>query len=454
MYREYFYKIGLALYGAVAIALGIIILAQGEVLLHPAAVIGGIAIGAHGIHSLINFFSRGGKHDVSYRKTTLFAGIFNVVSGTLIIALPMLTTYLLYFAFTVYVLINAAVKLIDYLIYKKNNIHGRLYDLAAFVFFFTFGIVMAFVPGMNERGFLLVAGIYCIVYGGCVLYDFITQILPIRAKNVLKRRIRVSMPVFISTFMPLWFLREINELAMEEKPLPMPSVIDKNADLSRPPDMEVLIHVSNEGVGKMGHCDLYIDGEILSYGNYCLETQSMFGLLGEGVMFTSDRQTHLDFSVDFDKHTMFVYGLRLTDEQMKRVREAVAELKSVAYEWKPPYQVAKEQDPDANIEDFNDYGSKLWNGTHCTCYKFSEGRFKTYFVLSTNCVLLADHILGKAGSDIVKINGIITPGSYFDYLQREWLISDSMVISRNVYDRNSYEKSKAEAKRKSNNANG
>ena len=32
--------------------------------------------------------------------------------------------------------------------------------------------------------------------------------------------------------------------------------------------------------------------------------------------------------------------------------------------------------------------------------------------MTTNCVLLTDSIVGKAGADIVRFNGIITPGAY------------------------------------------
>ena len=36
------------------------------------------------------------------------------------------------------------------------------------------------------------------------------------------------------------------------------------------------------------------------------------------------------------------------------------------------------------------------------CIKFTSSKFKTYFVMSTNCVLLADTIVGTAGTDIFK----------------------------------------------------
>ena len=53
-------------------------------------------------------------------------------------------------------------------------------------------------------------------------------------------------------------------------------------------------------------------------------------------------------------------------------------------------------------------------------YKFTSSKFKTYFVLSTNCVLLADSIVGEAGTDILSPQGFIVPGTYQDYLDLEF----------------------------------
>lgn len=66
-------------------------------------------------------------------------------------------------------------------------------------------------------------------------------------------------------------------------------------------------------------------------------------------------------------------------------------------------------------------------------YKFKSGPFKTYFVLSTNCVAMADTIVGKTGIDIIGINGVITPGTYYEYFNQEFLKSNSKVVTRTIY---------------------
>ena len=53
---------------------------------------------------------------------------------------------------------------------------------------------------------------------------------------------------------------------------------------------------------------------------------------------------------------------------------------------------------------------------------------KTYFVLSTNCVLLADSIVGKAGTDILSPSRFIVPGTYQDYLDLEYTKPNGLVV--------------------------
>ena len=53
--------------------------------------------------------------------------------------------------------------------------------------------------------------------------------------------------------------------------------------------------------------------------------------------------------------------------------------------------------------------------------------------MSTNCVLLADTIVGKAGTDILSARGFISPGTYQDYLDKEFERPHSLVVTKRVY---------------------
>lgn len=435
MHKIYLYKAGLLLYGIGLITLGIIILFQGRFILSVAAAFGGAVLIAHGIHLFINIFFKGKKQVKP--PPSLIAAIFNVLGGIVLLLMPDVSISTLIGLFVSYVFLNAFVKIVDYLLAVKNKTSGRFKELIAAVFFLTFGIITAFIPDMGMRSLLIVAGVYLIIYGAFQIYDFVLQLIPRQTKKAIKRRIRVSMPVFISTFMPLQFMRAIDKF-FESDIFDKESIKDgyrENKDDTEPPDLEVLIHVSNHGVGKVGHCDLIYNGEILSYGNYDFDTAGFMRIHGEGVFFTAEKKRYVRFSVTHDKKTIICYGLRLTPEQLTRVTDEIKKLKESVYVWKPPFQLIYENDDGAAMAADTDYCSKLWEGTRACFYKFKEGRFKDYFVLSNNCALLMDSILGKAGTDIVRINGIITPGTYFDYLQGQFSIPGSMVISRTIYNR-------------------
>ena len=394
----------LLLYGAGLITVGILVLVNGKIVVEPAARLGGIFIVANGIHRLIRAYAR-------HQRLPVFSGIGNIIIGLISVFFPAATLALLSFIFSLYVFLNALVKFIDFGTALKNAVPDAFYDFFSGIFFTVFGIIMLFGTLMGSQGMLVVIGLYCIIYGAGELRLFIREAAPNKAKGIIRRRIRFSLPQVITTFIPL------NE---------------KSADT---PDIHVLIHVSADGVGSIGHCDLVLNGTVISYGNYDKASERLFGGIGDGVLFKADFDKYINFCVYHDLQMVFDFGIKLSEKQLAKVRKGIAKLERNITHWKPPYQLATENSPTADIADFDDYCSSLWNGTHAHFYKFKSGRFKTYFVMSTNCVFLADYILSKAGTDIVKTAGIITPGDYYDYMQSEYALPGGIVITRDIYSK-------------------
>ena len=54
--------------------------------------------------------------------------------------------------------------------------------------------------------------------------------------------------------------------------------------------------------------------------------------------------------------------------------------------------------------------------------------------MGRNCSHLIDEIVGSSGMDILSINGIITPGTYYDYLYKKLRGKNSNVISMSIYN--------------------
>ena len=445
MYKIYLYKAALLIYGLVQTAVGIIFIVQQEKLMLPLTIVGGSVLILHGLMNIINYITKQGHVSKRRHKSFIFLGVVSIALGITALAVPKATFRIVTVVFAAYIFLNGASKLADFIIMKINRQPGGWTLLMAFVFFLTFGIILI-ASNRSASAFMLVAGIYFILYGASTLSDFAGRMVPEKAKNSLKRRIRFSVPVFVSTFMPLNTLRYINEYISVNDELPAPAVPEKSGG---DPDIEVMVHVSNNGSGKIGHLDVCIDGEVISYGNHDWSSHKLFAVFGDGILFTAEKERYIDFSVTHDRKMVFCYGFRLTPEQLSAVRQEIAKLKSLTVPWKAPFEKAHEADPkNAKLSDYHDYCSKLWFGTRAKFYKFKKGKFKTYSVLSTNCVLLTDTILGKAGADIVFVSGIASPGIYYDYLEKLYMYQGSAVISKTIYSRKNIRKHKAERKNK------
>ena len=102
-----------------------------------------------------------------------------------------------------------------------------------------------------------------------------------------------------------------------------------------------------------------------------------------------------------------------------------------------PWLSPIERDPQGKHDD---YASSFVKNLDAKLYKFRSGGFRTYFAASTNCALLADKVVGIVGTDIISLNGILTPGAYYSYLDREFRRKNSIVITKTLYKEQEDEK--------------
>ena len=160
----------------------------------------------------------------------------------------------------------------------------------------------------------------------------------------------------------------------------------------------------------------------------------MGGFFADGVMVEMDRETHIRMSLEVEKKVLMVYGLALKPEQKKAILERIEALKADMIPWEPLAQRAEKGEIKGNPEDYQDVASQTYQNSRGRFYKFKRGNpFKTYYAVGTNCVKLADSIVGQSGIDLLRVNGIITPGTYLDYLDSLYERGDSIVVTRKLY---------------------
>ena len=321
--------------------------------------------------------------------------------------------------FGLYMLLNGLIKFTTYIIYKKrekltyyNILIGSLID-------FIFSYIMISEPSKNIKSLTIILGIYLILFSLTYFKDFINECIPRKKK---RRGIRITIPIIFSVMIPYKVLLKINNL-LEHWKTP---VQIQNKNQNKNTDLEILIHVKDSNIGKFGHADLCYKGTVYSYGCYDEQSKKLFETIGEGTLFEiKNKEKYIKFCNKNSDKTIFCFGISLTDEQNKAVEKEIKKIKKSTYFWDVTNTKEKSKK--------NIYAEKLLKETNAKFYKFNKTSYKTYFLLSTNCVKLVDEIVGITGSDILKINGVITPGSYYAFLEKELKKENSNVITKQIY---------------------
>lgn len=366
----------------------------------------------HGIHEGKCYLYE--NHQMSH----IIKCIILLLTGFFILGYPVIPLKFMILFFSLYLTLNGIIKFLTYMNYRKDKVKGRNYVLLGAVFLCLNGLSFFVGNYIAVDIIIIIIGIYGLLLGLTYIIDGIFAVIPAKKKDGLKRKIRIPLPMAIAAFIPVSMSYIINKkLETHHQEMKW-----NNQDI----DLEVFVHVSKHGFGIVGHCDLFFEGEVLSYGNYDQESTRLFEAVGDGVLFSvRDKKKYLEFCIKEDQKTIFGYGLKLTELQKTQVKKKINELKVNAVRWFPRSFY--------NNDYRDDYASRLYLETKADFYKFKNGKFKTYFVLGTNCVLLADKIIGSAGTDIIDLNGIIAPGTYQEYLEKEYQRQNGFVVRKNIY---------------------
>lgn len=337
---------------------------------------------------------------------------------------------LLIMIFATYFIFNGLIKFVSCYLIKRSCSSGVFKELLEGIISFSFGIICFFSPKIHMNIMLYIIGGYLLLLGVDYFFDFLEQ------KNIhMIKKFHFPLPPFIDALIPFSILQKINRLG-ENKNIEFDfHKQEENVDL------EIFVHVSMKGTGRLGHVDLCFDGHIISYGNYDMNTRKLRDGIGSGVVFTCPKNKYIKFCVEYSEKTLFCFGIQLNEKQKEQVKQELIRIFDSLEEWKPNYVKALE-DKENDLEKYDDYASMLYKNTKAKFYKFKSGRLKTFFILGNNCGSLVDKILRSSGADVLKMRGIITPGTYYDFLEREYLKKDSNVITKRIYNQGNIEKLK------------
>lgn len=359
--------------------------------------------------------------------------IVNIIFGILIIFGNNVILISGIILFSIYLNIISLTHFINYLIYRNNNIKGRLLVFIKFITTIIFSIILFLNPKPNLKYLGLIFGLYLIIFGITNITDFLTEILNKKVKNKIKQSIKIQLPILLTMFIPKRLITLINEILEKEEDINKLDIKKNNLN----PDIEVIIHLAKSGSASMGHVEIAYKNKIYSYGNYNMHSRKLFNSIGDGIVLIADKNKYIKYCVTHKERYLIVFGIKLTDIEIKEVEKRIEKLittNTIDYY------------PDQALADMGKLENKVYNDMSSEIYRLAEGKFKKiikgkhkkFFVLKTNCSMVANYILSSVGKNIIAINGIITPGAYYDYLNNRFMMKNTNVISRKIYTKEDF----------------
>lgn len=352
--------------------------------------------------------------------------IINTILVFVALLNPSFPSAMIIMIFAIYLFFNGIVKLFSFYLQKKDKISGGGEVLFEGLVLFFYGIICFFSPKIHMDTMLYIVGTYVVLMGISYLFDFLDS------KNIRLRHVRFPLPAIIDALIPFSILQKINTFTNEE------AVLDFNKKGDHA-ELEIFVHVSPKGNGKLGHVDFCFEGMMMSYGNYDMRSRRMGEGIGSGVVFQAKRNPYIHFCTEYGEKTLFVFGIKLNTFQKEKVKKELEKIQDNLVEWKPYYVRALAEKQKMKKGEYTDYVSMLYKKTKAKFYKFKTGKMKTFFILGTNCGTLVDKILRSSGAEVLKMYGVITPGTYYDFLEREYRKKDSNVIYKKIYHKGNLE---------------
>ena len=398
--------------GIIIIILGILIIIGNQILYSRVIKIVAIIFLLRSLSELAGVIIRRKK----FSKEKIISIVVNINFAIVLILFEKVSLSILPILFSLYLLLNSFIKIINFTLLMDSNKYKKYIELFFSIFFLISGVIIAVSPLIYLNNILIFIGIYCILLGLDSIKNFIFELIPISKKL---KSIRISLPVILEAFTPIQMLNYINTYFNEEQECE--NILKSNDNY----DLEILIHTSNKGSNALGHMDFYFDNKIISYGNYDPSSRKMLSLIGDGVLFEANKEKYIRFCIEYSSKTLIGFGIKLSEKEINNIRNEYKKIKDSTYIW--------DLNSIKNKKYSKCYSKLLKRSIGAKFYKFKSGEFKKYFVCGANCTKFAEKILGGS-TGVLKMVGVITPGTYLEYLEHEYKRKSSNIVYKNIYN--------------------
>lgn len=345
-----------------------------------------------------------------------------IIIGVIVTSFPAFITSIFVYLVGTYQLIIGMIGLLSYAIIYKDRAKVDRSLLWIPLVHLVFGI-STFVSPLRISQTLLRLAIYLNFVGATFVTDGSRMMLSRRRiVNKLSSRIRIPLPVFLEAIIPNRFIVRFNRELEHDKPVEDLASMNRavDVDFTEESVVHVLIQVGASGFDKIGHVDVSYKGKVYSYGNHDVDSHKLFGAIGDGVLIEANEKKYLAY-LKSRRVNVLRFGILLNHSERVSFQEALANLLNQTSRWTLTSDNQR-----------NSFIGRVMHSAEGIGFKFQEGRYKSYFVLGTNCVLLVDELLGANGINIINLSGILSPGSYYDYFDKLFRLKGSNVISKTL----------------------
>ncbi len=314
----------------------------------------------------------------------------------------------------------------------KNKLKGALRNGISAVLCVAFGLFLIVHPIKNFSLLSIIAGFYMIFYAVTMLGDFIASVSKSDLdEDKISRRAHFALPNLYTAIQPALMIEEINKYRKDGK-------IVGGMLIERKPDspldtvnLEILVHLTTQGLNKFGHVDLAVKDKVYSYGTYDSSKVSLGGFVAQGTFIVVPKIPYLKHCLDYQQKYVIGFGAALSEKQLASVQKNIEELLSQCEPLESQYEQAVKRGEDG--KQFDDSASNIVRDVGGKVYTVVEGPFKRYFGINTNCVRVADWLLTDSGVDRLTFNAISTPGGYYSMLDNMFERKNTRIIRKTSY---------------------
>lgn len=379
------------LIGIVLVVFGVAFLINQNILTVPLAIL----FGAISLYHLSQFILR---IDLGNQITHIIKLILFLVLATVFLRNDdfIFSTIGLFLVF--WSIINTIIKLLNIYFYYKVNQYYRISDIFLFVLNLIISVTLIIFNHLWSSFFVLSFSMYLIYYGIELI------LLAFRDKMI-------KLPSFISMILPSQFVRYLDEGRIDASEVSDYSKSDKTVN--------IYVYLGQRLQDKVGHVDIGYEKTIYSYGAHDPFHRHKSFLWGDGVLIKSDEEKFIETSLMGENKSIIKFVYHLTQDERQKLETQIEKLlnQSIHLDW--PLDLEK------------DYLTMLLQNIgqeNISFYKFEESSiFKTYNLLKVNCVLMAFYLLNSSQIKLFDIQGLITPGSYYETLMYIYRLENSPI---------------------------